>query len=239
MSEGVDILLYVALSEEFDSVMAVLGDVLQPQELSDVALTGFFGHLASPILGKDFHIAVFPAGKMGNTRSANVVSLLIEKLKPADIVVIGIAGSLANDMEPGDVFIPDVVNEYLASSATYGVGEHWSFSTSGNHFQTSVRLLNRFQLFAHTYKQHYALWQTDTRNLRTALISNEIEDALTIAGLKSRGICKIYAGDDRKLASGPAVGKGKAFLEWITREVDRKVVALEMESAGIRNVSIV
>src|SRR5687768_7491435 len=114
MSNDIDILLYVALAEEFDSVIAMLGDGFKSRELSDVALTGFFGKIASPVLGTDFEVAVFPAGKMGNTRSANLASLLIEKLKPPDVVVLGIAGSLANDMEPGDVFVPDSVNEYLA-----------------------------------------------------------------------------------------------------------------------------
>jgi TIR domain len=54
-----------------------------------------------------------------------------------------------------------------------------------------------------------------------------------------RGASKLYAGDDRKLASGPAVGKGKAFVAWLTREVDRKVAAMEMESAGVYDAGII
>ncbi|OAN54973.1 TIR domain-containing protein [Sphingobium sp. TCM1] len=239
MSERVDILLYVALSEEVDSVLEMFGGSFQPKEFSDVALTGFFGSLSGPVLKRDFSIAVVPAGKMGNTHSANVVSLLIEKLKPSNVVVVGIAGSLSNDMEPGDVFIPDSINEYLANSATHGEAGQWTFTTSGNNFQTSVRLLNRLQLFAHTCKVQYQAWQNDTRQLRKALISEATEDALAAANLNTRGACKLYAGDDRKLASGPAVGKGKAFVDWITREVDRKVAAMEMESAGVYDAALV
>lgn len=239
MSDEIDILLYVALGEEFDAVMTMLGDEFKSLELSDAALTGFFGIITSPALERDFRIAVFPAGKMGNTRSANVVSLLIEKLRPTDVVVLGIAGSLSNDMEPGDVFIPDSVNEYLANSATRGEDENWTFVTSGNHFQTSARLLNRFQVFAHTQREHYLRWQADTQQRRAAIIPRSTEDALAAAGVKMRGACKLYAGDDRKLASGPAVGKGKAFVEWITREVDRKVAAMEMESAGVYDAGII
>jgi len=239
MTDSVDILLYVALSEEADSVLEMLGDHFQPKELNDVALTSFLGTLPGPTPDRDFKVAVVPAGKMGNTRSATVVSLLIEKLRPADVVVIGIAGSLANDMEPGDVFIPDSVNEYLANSATQGEEDHWIFSTSGNHFQTSGRLLNRFQLFAHTHKAQYRIWQDETRQLRTALIPTVTEAALATTGMQTRGTCKLYSGDDRKLASGPAVGKGKAFVDWITREVDRKVAAMEMESAGVYDAALV
>lgn len=239
MSNGTDILLYVALSEEFDSVMAMLGEGFESRELESVALTGFFGKINSPILNEDFEVAVFAAGKMGNTRSANLTSALIEKLNPANIVVLGIAGSLANDMEPGDVFVPDSVNEYLANSAGVGEGESWTFTTSGNHLQTSVRLLNRLQLFAHTAKDYYAQWEKDTQRIRAELIPESAEQALSAEGLTMRGACKLYAGDDRKLASGPAVGKGKAFVEWISREVDRKVAAMEMESAGVYDAAIV
>lgn len=239
MTNSVDILLYVALSEETDSVLEMLGSSFLPRELKDVALTGFFGSLPGPTSDRDFSVALVPAGKMGNTHSATVVSLLIEKLKPADVVVIGIAGSLSNDMEPGDVFIPDSINEYLANSATHGEEGAWSFRTSTNSFQTSARLLNRFQFFAHTQKSKYQAWQIETRQLRTDLISSAIEADLVAADLRMRGVCKLYAGDDRKLASGPAVGKGKAFMEWILREVDRKVAAMEMETAGVYNAAIV
>ena len=239
MGDEVDILLYVALREEFEAVMKMLGDGFQPQELRDVALTGFFGTIASPVLGKDFRVAAFLAGKMGNTRSANVTSALIEKLKPTDVVVLGIAGSLANDMEPGDVFIPDSVNEYLANSATRGERKTWTFNTSGNQFQTSARLLNRFQLFAHTHPENHRRWLHDTHQRRAAMIPLTIDRALAAAGLTMRGTCKLYAGDDRKLASGPAVGKGKAFVEWLMREVDRKVAAMEMESAGVYDAGVI
>lgn len=234
-----DILMYLALHEEFDSVMAMLGNGFKPKELPNIALTGFFGNIASPVLKRDFRVGVFPAGKMGNTRSANVTSALIDCVNPKDIVVLGIAGSLANDLEPGDVFIPDSVVEYLANSATEGEGERWLFRTSGNHFQTSVRLLNRFQVFAHTHKSQYSSWHTDTVQRRTSLIPRPIEDAISAAKLEMRGTCKLYVGDDRRLASGPAVGKGKAFLEWLVREVDRKVAALEMESAGVYDAGII
>jgi nucleoside phosphorylase len=239
MTNRVDILLYVALSEEAESVLEVLGDRFLPRELKDANLTAFFGTLPGPTPGRNFNVAMVPAGKMGNTHSATVVSLLIEKFKPADVVVVGIAGSLSNDMEPGDVFIPDNINEYLANSATHGEDGDWTFRISGNHFLTSRRLLNRFQFFAHTSKSQYQAWQNSTRELRSALISTATETALASAGLEMRGVCKLYAGDDLNLASGPAVGKGKAFMEWITREVDRKAAAMEMETAGVYDAALV
>lgn len=239
MSDHIDILLYVALSEEFDALKKELGPGFLAREFDDIALTAFLGTIHSPVLNRSYRVAVVPAGKMGNTRSATTTSMLIEKLKPADVIVLGIAGSLSNDMEPGDVFIPDSVNEFLANSATSGEGERWEFSTSGNQFQTSLRLLNRLQFFHHTQPVHYERWQKGVEERRAALLSEADEEALAAAGLIMRGSSKLFAGDDRKLASGPAVGKGKAFAEWIRREVDRKVAALEMESAGVYDAAIV
>lgn len=238
MTDRVDILLYVALSEEAESVLEALGEQFRPRELTDANLTAFFGTIRGPVPGRDFNVAMVAAGKMGNTHSATVVSLLIGKFRPADVVVVGIAGSLANDMEPGDVFIPDGINEYLANSAAHGEDGDWKFRISGNRFLTSRRLLNRFQNFAHTNRSQYQAWQDSARNMRSSLISPETQTALADAGLEMRGECRLYAGDDLQLASGPAVGKGKAFIEWIKRDVDRKVAAMEMETAGVYDAAL-
>lgn len=239
MVEEVDILLYVALSEEFDTVTEVLGKGFAPRELDDVAITGYFGTIHSAILGKDIRLAAFPAGKMGNTRSASLASLLIEKFRPRDVVVLGIAGSLSNDMEPGDVFIPDSVNEYLANSATTGENETWTFSTSGNQFASSARLLNRFDQFHIAHKDSFNLWRTISEKRRSVTVSDTVLTQLADAGIELRAHCAVRSGDDRKLASGPAVGKGKAFVEWIKGEVDRKVAAIEMETAGVYDAGAV
>ena len=234
-----DILLYVAMKEEFDVAMKVIGGGFQPQELSDIAITCFHGEITCEALQRKFRVAIVPAGKMGNTRSANVTSALIEKLKPNDIVVVGIAGSLSNDLHPGDVFIPDSVNEYLANSAAKSQGDEWYFETSGNHLVSSVRLLNRFQVFAHAHTEFEKNWRETAATQRQKLITPEITGALVANGLLLPNECYYHAGDDRRLASGPAVGKGKAFVNWVTKEVDRKVAAIEMESAGVYDASII
>lgn len=98
---------------------------------------------------------------------------------------------------------------------------------------------NRFQFFAHTNRDYYKRWQQDTQNFRAELISEEIKLALASKDLILHGSCKLFAGDDRKLASGPVVGKGTGFVDWIIREHDRKVAALEMESAGVHDAATV
>lgn len=233
----IDVLLYIALSEEFnhlsDKLIEEVGDAFVPQELVDIAITIFCGKVFSPVLNRDFQLAVVPAGKMGNTRAVAVTSAILSKSQACDVVVLGIAGSLSKDLQPGDVFIPDSTNEYLANSATKGKGKTWMFETSGNDLPTSRRLLNRFQMFQHTQKTFYEKWSKDCAARFAPLIEGKIQEAMTNAGWDIRPEIRLFAGDDRKLASGPAVGKGKAFVEWIKQEVDRKVVAMEMESAGV------
>src|SRR5262245_46227208 len=234
----IDILLYIALKEEFDVVMKVLGK-LESRQLKEEAVTLFAGNILSPVLGRDFKIGVVPAGKMGNVRAASVTSLVLREWKPKDVVVIGIAGSLSNDFEPGDVFIPDSVIDYLANSASSGEETLWTFVTSGNAFQTSPRLLNNFEFFPHTHPAEYGRWEMDAAQARAQLIQEPIDQAMTSAGLAMRGKCRLFAGDDLKLASGPTVGKGTAFVKWLMREVDRKFAAMEMESAGVHDAALI
>jgi nucleoside phosphorylase len=237
-SKQIDIAIYVALNEEFVYVKEELGVAFRPVEIADVAITCFFGQIRSDTLNYSFNVIVVPAGKMGNTRSGNIMSMIVDRYKPSDVVVIGIAGSLNNDLQPGDVFIPDRVNEYLANSATSGERE-WTFQTSGNHFITAPRLINRFQMIESTQKKSYNKWRRIANRNLVQLIDRPTRESLRIAGLEIQSECKLHVGDDKALASGPAVGKGKAFVDWVRKEVDRKIVAMEMESAGVYDAALI
>jgi nucleoside phosphorylase len=235
---GVDIALYVALSEEFHSVRTELGRGFAPVELTDVALTCFIGTIPSEPSNRSFRIVVVPAGKMGTERAANVTSTIIDRFKPKDVVVLGIAGALADELQPGDVFIPDRVVEYLANAATVGT-EQWTFQTSGNHFATNPRLLNRWGLMPSTHGEVFGAWQRKAVDRFKKVINKDALAALKAAGLQLRPQSELVAGDDRGLASGPAVGKGKAFVSWLKSQVDRKLAAIEMESAGVYDAAFI
>jgi nucleoside phosphorylase len=203
-----DILVYVALSEEFRDAVRLFGDDIEPKEYSDIAITCFFSKIFAPALDTSYVLAIVPAGKMGNTRSATITSALLSKLEPNDVVVIGIAGSVSDDLKPGDVFLPDSVDEYLANSASSGRKRRWTFQTSGNHFQTSLRLMNRFQLFSTTDPTSFDAWGRITREHFDTLFDESARATLEDAGLEILPQGNLLVGDDRKLASGPAVGKG-------------------------------
>src|SRR5450755_1576205 len=94
-SNDIDIALYVALGEEFSAVLKYLGRGFERRELPDIAITCYFGEIHAP--GRPLRLMVVPAGKMGNTRSANVVSAVLTAFSPKNLAVIGIAGSLESD----------------------------------------------------------------------------------------------------------------------------------------------
>ena len=239
-----DILLYIALSEEFhdlaDELVDNIGFELTPRKLETVAITTFQGKIFSHVLNRNFHLTVVPAGKMGCTRAASVISTTISETKPSNVVVLGIAGSVSDDTQPGDVFIPDTVWEYLANSATKGESDGWEFVLSGNSLPTEPRLLNNFQLLKRTNNNIYNDWIDDCKDRINSIVTEEMCERLTNAGVNLRPAVKALIGDDKKLASGPAVGKGKVFCNWIRSERgDRKVTAMEMESAGVYDATFI
>ena len=236
---NIDILLYVALTEEFDALSEALADDLQTGldvvELKDLALHVFSVNVPSPALGKEIKLSIVPAGKMGITRAANVVSAVLNRSNCNDVVVLGIAGSISDDLQPGDVLIPDNVTEYLANSAAIDDPENgqWKFETSGNPHITTPRLLNRFQFFKCISEDRFEQWEADCASRYDPLATKEIRAKIEEEGFAMRSEIRLFAGDDKKLASGPAVGKGEAFVNWLKSGVDRKFVAIEMESAGV------
>ena len=107
--------------------------------------------------GKKYVVGIVPSGKMGNTRAASVMSAILSTYAVRNVVVLGLAGSISDDLFPGDVFIPDSISEYLANSAAVGRNT-LSFELSGNHFSTDETLLSRFQNCFSTYSSEFAQW---------------------------------------------------------------------------------
>ncbi len=254
----VDIALYVALTEEFQSILKELGRNYKSIELKNVAFTCYLVSLPSDHSNRAYTVLVVPAGKMGISRASNVTSAIIDRFLPSDVVVMGIAGSLASELQPGDVFVPDRAVEYLANSATVAGGkptirkkapagkkktpakeEEWTFETSGNHFNSDPRLLNRWENLATTEEKVFSTWRQEALERFGSIISQEAIAKLDEAGLHMRRQSELVPGDDRGLASGPAVGKGEAFVTWLKTKVDRKLAAIEMESAGVYDAAFI
>lgn len=242
-----DIAIYVALNEEFQYILKSFDCDFNPVELEDIAITYFEGSVFSEELGSDVEIALIPSGRMGNSRSSTIMSAMLNILKPQNIVVLGIAGSLDNDLNPGDVLIPDSIIEYFANSAAVedkgkdksiedkedkSSNDKWRLDLSGNSFISSPRLINRFQNFRYTKPVFYSNFLTMQANNKGQLITNEIIKKLQENEVEIDLEGKLFTGDDKILASGPTVGKDKSFVKWL-KSKNRKITAIEMESAGV------
>lgn len=224
-----DVLVYVALSEEFDYVADLLREnfveKLVSAELPEVALT----YYRTCYQGLD--LVFLPAGSKGPTRAASACSMALARFRPHALVVIGIAGALKDDVQPGDVLIPASIQEYMANSAAEG-DESLEFYLAGNHYKPDRRILDRFANFRNSNRSAFDRWCARVRRARDDLFDERTRNTMESDGLISRWDFRIIAGNDRVLASGPTVGKGLSFVKWL-RSWNRELVALEMESAGV------
>lgn len=236
---SVEIAVYVALGEEFGYLFADLIAQLRDEfgseptwdEPKSVATSWCWTTIDAPGSNpSSFKVTFILAGAMGNTRAANLTSAAAVILNPRHLVALGIAGSLTGELQPGDVLVPNRVDEYMANSAATG-RKQTTFVISGSSLPTDPRLLNRFQNFETRWQAAHENWRLKAQERSSALFPEELRQKLN--PLISRWDNKIFVGDDRILASGPSVGKGKAFAEWLKTKVDRKFAALEMETAGV------
>jgi len=226
----IDILIYIALGEEFQHIQDSLELELVPDELKKYPVTCYKTTIKSLKTAMHYNVVFAPMGRMGNTQSATYTQALINVYEPKNVVVLGIAGSISGDFSPGDVFVPSNVTEYLANSSGTGI-EKIEFKTSGSHFPSNPRLLNRFQNFPIINRNEFAKWKEHSKDAFSEYITSDMQQKLSDLDIKLNIRAELKVADDRNLASGPTVGKGEAFVKFV-KEIDRKSCAIEMETAG-------
>lgn len=232
-SRDIDIVVYVALAEEFLEFFNLLVRGfrydLEAEEASLLTVTLYYCNIGG------YKVAIINSGSMGSDRAAGITGHIQSYWPTADSVVIGIAGATSTDLLPGDVFIPSVVKGYMENSAAEKLGEGYEIKTSGKECPCNQRLVDRFRNFPtstdDTRQERYASLMNSATERRNAALDETVREKLMQHNLDFGRDIRIIVGEDMKLASGPTVGKAEAFCEWVT-DTDRKVAALEMESLG-------
>jgi len=165
-------------------------------------------------------------GTMGAEDAGVFTSMVLTRYRPATVVVIGLAGSLNDDVLVGDVVVPDEVDSYLQDGKVTPSG----FVPSGRTYRPHVRLTNVIRYLRLTHPEAFAELERESR----ADVKRSIRDA---AHARLRAAIRTDAARTHigHLASGPVVGASKDFADWL-RSRDRKYLALEMETAGVMNV---
>lgn len=230
-----DIAVFIALKEEFDLFHRIITEkantVWSHWDDPKQSFT-YYAYKIQPTSTKSAFISVVAvcAFEMGPQRAINISASLMERFDPENLVVIGIAGSLDNDLRLGDILVPNEVYSYLENSAVADVSDSWEFMVSGKHFACDSHLLNQVRQFARKYPHYFRLWETQATKLLNERIN---EDLLNDALDKNvtREIPKLVASDNH-LATGSIVGKSNAFSEWIQKN-NRKASAMEMETASV------
>lgn len=227
-----DILVYVALSEEFDFVVAELPVPFEPFQLRSVPLTAYRGEITAETT--TYRVVIVPAFRMGPTAAAAIASVIVGEFEPHSMVVLGISGSMSDDLQLGDVFLPASVKEFLANAAAAPQGENdWTLSLSGHDIASHGHILNGFQNLKYTNKPAFDAWQSYTQTLSDQCVPDPVRQKLNEHQIPFEPRSKLKVGDDRKLASGSIVGKDVQFVKWLKEQSDRKYAAMEMEAAGV------
>lgn len=166
------------------------------------------------------------SGEPGEMSAGLLTAELLDTFAPNVLVVLGIAGALDDELRVGDVVCSTSVNSYMANSkANEGEeSEDYSIATSGEVFRADPRIIKNIRNFEFNSLAAFNTWQVNSKSL----LEEEIDKHPAIKShINDRP--RIYEGH---VASGPTVS-GSARFKAFLKGIDRKFLAVEMESGGV------
>jgi len=214
----IDYLILVPMDEEFDCARDVWRSVL-PNDGIKVGPFHYYRFLRRTPDGEAL-VVIAPMGSMGLTWTGLFATQAIQLWKPANIVLIGIAGSLVGRKLPlGDVIIPDQVVGYqlgdiLEKDGTYQYEFRREAVPVSFHLLSDARELVR----------------EDSKGWALRAVAASFEDNKA-RGL-SLGTPAVHSGEKNILASGNFVVKSKKYADALLA-LDSQVRAVEMEAMGM------
>jgi nucleoside phosphorylase len=172
-------------------------------------------------------IATF-CGDMGPQKSGLTTQSLIHKYEPNTLVMLGIAASLDEDVDVGDVVVANQIDAYLENSKAVATQGGFRLQCGGEAYRSSEELIKFAWNFAFAHKRAFQKWKERCSG-EFHLCFGQSLDKVSAGRKRLSGDVNFYIGH---IASGPTVGAAKTFVEWL-KERDRKYLALEMEAAGL------
>jgi nucleoside phosphorylase len=225
LSTAVDVAILFALEEESNCLEPFLKE--QPRsERDDKSGRAFQLFSVCPSDDYTYKCVTTFVGSMGAQDAGHVTALLLRRYSPRTIVLVGIAGSLDSDILVGDVVVAETIEDYFQD----GRVEDGRFAAAGRVYRPHTRLMN---VARHLRKTHPVVWQRlrEQSSTDAADAVCTMKNPETVSALIRGGGLKIAVGH---IASGPVVGTARSFASWL-KTLDRKFLALEMESAGVMN----
>ena len=211
-----DFAVLIALQEEFEQVY---GSIIPKGEPLPVGQDTAYVFNAQGYSG-----CVACVGKMGPTATADLSRSILERFKPRLICVIGIAGGLEKSLRLGDVLVADQADDYLHTAKAVSSGEDgFDFQLSGEAFPTTSACLAILRNWPNAARAAFERWQEEGGSDLDA--TTVPENLRAQVGFRPN----IAFGH---IATGNVVGAAAGFTHMLQKR-DRKLAALEMESAGM------
>jgi nucleoside phosphorylase len=214
----INYLILVPMDEEFQCARQVWRHV-QPNDGVRIGAFDYYRFLHRTPHGEAL-VVIAPMGSMGLTWSGLFATKAIQTWKPANVILIGIAGSLVGRKLPlGDVIIPDQVVGYQLGDIIEKEGSfHYDFRREA--VPVSFHLLADARELAREDQRGWAL-----RSVEASFEDNKAKGI-------SLGTPSLHIGEKEILASGNFVVKSKKYADAV-RALDTQIRAVEMEAMGI------
>ena len=226
MSEPVDVGIMVALSEEFEELHNQVGE-WKPIQVhgQDYYRFGRSGYRCVATL----------IGDMNPVPCADRTKDLIEVWQPETVVLVGISGSLNSDIKVGDIVVAEEVCGYQESGAVVDNQTSFEWVPGGKHHRASPELIKQVKNLKFKNQAIFKQWIAQcSKKLNELLNSENRQDLINKKIINDPKKINIEFGH---IASGTTVVKSQVFQERYLKPIDRKLLAVDMESYGFLNTT--
>jgi Nucleoside phosphorylase len=220
-----DVAIVIALKEEFELFEAMIGprrESIPDDHTGDVFYT-FEKPSANP--KTTYKCVACFAGRMGSVEMAILTQQIILKWNPKNLVMLGIAAGISENVRLGDLIIADSVDDYIESGRIEG-GLNVEFA--GQVYQCSAEFVRFLDNFPFSKKTFYDSWiKTCSERLQGIGSECQLKSAKDVGLASSAPILHIGP-----LASGPFVVASSDFRRRLLAR-NRKFLGIDMEAAGM------
>ena len=219
-----DLAIIVPLKEEFGEVAQFLMPFADTLVDEQSGRSFYLFERASSEPEKVYRCVISFIGQMGLGGAHNLTALLRQRFHPRFIVLIGLAGSLSKDAKVGDVVVADSIDDFWAAARATPDG----IDTGGKVYRPHVMLPNMIRNLQYSHPTVFdeltRCAQADARDL----LGDHCVD------LQNQEIMHLYSRIlVGPIASGDIVIADPRSSTWLVQARDRKLLAVDMESAGV------
>lgn len=234
MSDPANIAIIIALEEEYECFKSsVKEDPYLLNTLKENIENDYQTFRYSNLIAESLHCEVFVLciGEMASAPAFKATQFVIDTLSPDIILNIGIAGGLIDDVKIGDVILATLIDDYVQKTKLKDSNgdESIEYEWSGNYLPTTYQLMRDLYNFAksnQTWKEDWASKAVAGLNFKETKLKN------LVAQNKINITPEILSGP---IASGPFL-IGSGFAKNLLLSKNRKLLCVEMESAGVADL---